>query len=383
MTTETDSKPTKLCPTCGSRVSEDAARCLVCGSDLTKDGERPTSPQKSVQGSRMPVVTLSLPAAIGLLGLFLAIGATMVFFALQRTGRVVDPTPTPTVTLTLTPSVTPTPVPPTSTWTPLPSPTPLSYTVSEGDTCLAIAARFEVSVQSIILLNALGSSCLIAPGDQLLIPHPTPTASPFPTATLSGADATLAACETVNYTVQEGDTLSSIATNYAVSMSAIQEYNGLPSTTVYSGLTIIIPLCEQEATPGPSPTPTPPPPYPAPNLLLPPDGEPFQLTDETVTLQWASVGALNDNEAYEVTVEDITRGEGRTIVDYVTDTKFIIPSSFRPNDNIPHIYRWWVTTVRQIGLDESSEPIWDSAGATSTRRVFSWTGETTNLTPTP
>jgi hypothetical protein len=217
----------------------------------------------------------------------------------------------------------------------------------------------------------------------LLIPHPTPTATPFPTATLSGADATLAACETVEYTVEEGDTLSSIATNYAVPMSAIQEYNGLPSTTVYSGLTITIPLCERAATPGPSPTPTPPPPYPAPNLLLPPDGAPFTLDDNVVTLQWAAVGTLNENEAYEVIIEDLTSGEGEKITEYVFDTKFIVPITLRPDGNIPHVIRWSVTTVRQTGTDESGEPIWTSAGLVSKARVFTWTGGVDILTPTP
>jgi uncharacterized membrane protein YvbJ len=59
MTSETPSKPTKLCPTCGTRVSEDAARCLVCGSDLT-GGEKPSSKNKAIHGSRMPELTLSL-----------------------------------------------------------------------------------------------------------------------------------------------------------------------------------------------------------------------------------------------------------------------------------------------------------------------------------
>jgi LysM repeat protein len=383
MTLESNTKPSKICPTCGTRISEDATRCLVCGSDLTINGEKPITSAKTIQGSKMPQVTLSLPAAIGLLAIFLGIGAVMVYFALQRTGRVVPPTPTPTVSITVTPSLTATPPTPTLTYTPLPSPTPLNYTVVQGDTCLAIAAQFEVSVQSIILLNALGSSCVIAPGDQLLIPHPTPTATPFPTATLSGADATLAACETVDYTVEEGDTLSSIATNYAVPMAAIQEYNGLPSTTVYSGLTLTIPLCERAATPGPSPTPTPPPPYPAPSLLLPPDGAPFSSEDNTVTLQWAAVGTLNENEAYEVTVENLTRGEGQKTVEYVFDTKFIVPTTIRPDGNIPHAYRWFVTTVRQTGTDESGESIWTSAGLTSAPRVFTWTGGVEIPTPTP
>ena len=70
MTPEKITSPTKLCPTCGTRVKEDATRCLVCGADLT-NVEKVTQANKVVQGSRMPSITLSLPAALGLLALFL------------------------------------------------------------------------------------------------------------------------------------------------------------------------------------------------------------------------------------------------------------------------------------------------------------------------
>jgi len=116
---------------------------------------------------------------------------------------------------------------------------------------------------------------------------------------------------------------------------------------------------------------------------LPVDGSHFDLNDDDVTLQWAAVGALNDNEAYAVTVEDITDGTGRKLVDYVKDTKFIVPAAFRSAEDIPHVYRWWVMPVRQVATDESGSPVWDTAGAVSTRRVFTWTGEVSELTPTP
>ncbi len=383
MTTE---KPTstKLCPTCGTRLSEDATRCLVCGSELAKNGEASGQAGKPIRGSRMPEITLSLPVAIGLLALFLALGATMVFFALQQTGKIEEPTQTPTITLTVTPSITPTPVTPTLTSTPEPTATPFTYQVKAGDTCGGIAYSFDISVRSIVLLNSLPADCAtLFEGQKLLIPYPTPTASPFPTATLSGLDATLAACDKINYTVQENDTLSSIANNYNVPIESIKEFNGMVNNTVYSGMNIVIPLCERNATPGPSPTPTPPPPYPAPNLLLPVDGAHFAITDSTITLQWAAVGALNANEAYQVTVEDITDGSGRRVVGVVQETKYIVPTSFRSPDAIPHIYRWWVSTVRQIGTDEAGKPIWDSAGAASLRRDFTWIGESTAPTPTP
>jgi len=386
MTSESLSKPTKLCPTCGTRVSEDATRCLVCGTDLSGT-EQTTGKSRSIQGSRMPQITLGLPLALFLLAVFLGIGAILVYFALQETGRVVEPTITPTVTSTITPTVTPTPETPVPTDTPLPTPTPQSYTVVAGDTCAGIAFTFGVSIQSIVLLNNLPADCnTLVEGQQLLIPQPTATPTALPTSTLSSADATEQACEKVSYEVQENDTLSSIANSYSVPMAVIQEYNGLSSETVFSGMNLTIPLCERFPTPGPTPTATLPPPYSAPNLLLPPDGARFMQSGDTVTLQWASIGTLLDNEAYEITIVDFTDGDSRRLVDYVTDTKFIVPATFRSSDSEAHVYRWWVMPTRQAGTDEDGNPVWESAGAASDQRVFMWTGITSApepATPTP
>ena len=383
MTSETPSKPTKLCPTCGTRVSEDATRCLVCGSDLSGI-EKTDRDSKTLQGSRMPQITLSLPIALALLALFLGIGAILVFLALRETGRVVEPTVTPTTTTTITPSITPTPATPTPTDTALPTPTPETYTVQAGDTCGGIAFTFGVSIQSIVLLNNLPADCAsLVEGQVLLIPQPTPTPTALPTSTLSPAEATEQACEKVEYEVQENDTLSSIANSYSVPMAVVQEYNGLSSETVFSGMTLIIPLCERFPTPGPTPTATLPPPYSAPNLLLPADGTRFTLSDDIVTLQWASIGTLLENEAYEITIIDFTDGESRRLVEYVTDTKFIVPGTFRSSDSTPHLYRWWVMTARQAGTDDDGNPVWDSAGAASEQRVFLWAGVAAAATPTP
>jgi LysM repeat protein len=371
----------KICPTCGTRVKEDAERCLVCGGSLT--GTKTDA--QVVSGGRMPEITLGLPVAIGLVVLFLAVGAGMVYLALSQTGAMVDTTITPTLTITVTTTPTSTPEPPTPTPSPLPSPTPLTYVVAANDSCLAIAARFEVSIKSIVLMNNIPASCdTLFEGQELKIPHPTPTATSFPTATLSGIEATQAACDKVSYEVGEGDTLGSISLNYNVPEDAIKSYNGMVSNTVYEGLTLIIPLCERAATPGPSPTPTPPPPYPAPNLLLPADGGVFSLSDNQVTLQWSSVGLINTNEAYKITIMDLTEGTGRKLVDYVSDTKFIVPGSFRASANAPHIYRWTISTVRQVDVDENGNPIWEEAGSVSDARVFTWTGQAAvQSTPTP
>lgn len=363
-------------------------RCLVCGMEF---GAQPApkvakKSEKSVQASSLPQITLSLPAAIGVLLVVIVIAAAIVFFSLRASAppgtfdpvETSTPTETPTATLPSTATLPPTDIP---TATPQ---KPFEYTVSVNDgSCSQIAFNFGISVQSIIITNNLPSTCPISVGQRLLIPYPTATAPPPPTNTPLPVDATRQACETVTITVQEGDTLSSIAANYAVPPDAIKEFNGLTTDNVFFGATLQIPLCRRAATPGPTPTATIPPPYPAPNLLLPADGAAFTLANDVVTLQWASVGVLRDGEAYQITVEDVTASQTRRITDYVTDTKYIVPTSFRPRDNVAHVMRWWITPVRQAGVDDQGQPIWVASGAVSEKRVFTWVGVAVQGTPNP
>lgn len=374
MSQETNTSKTKLCPICGTRLNESATRCLVCGTELDNmaDSKKPAE----VRAKRLPEITLSLPAALGLLALFITLGAVVIFLVLQpgqpadATGELTPEsgtaTASPTVTVTPTITQTATQAP---TFTPLP---PFEYTVNPGDSCAGVAASFGVSVQSIILENNLSANCELFEGQVLLVPQPTPTASPQPTATLSDAEKTEIACETINYEVKANDTLSSIADTYNVSMTTIREYNGLPNDVVFEGQTLVIPLCLREPTPGPTPTPTQLPPYPGPNLLLPADGASFTSGSDTITLQWAAVGELDSNEAYAVTVTDLTSEDNKTITEFVTDTSFIIPPSLLPDDDKPHIFRWSVYIARQIGSDEENAENWETAGNKSDQRVFSW-----------
>jgi LysM repeat protein len=379
MSQEKNTSPTKLCPVCGTRLNESATRCLVCGTELDQKAETKKSPE--VRAKRLPEITLSLPAALGIFALFLTLGAVVIFLVLNSGNgteiaevlpEIGTPTASPTETTTATITLTPTQAP---TWTPLP---PIDYVVRPGDSCAGIAAVFNVSIQSIILENNLSANCDLYQDQPLLIPQPTPTASPQPTATLSDAEKTDVACETINYTVQANDTLSSIANTYNVLMATIREYNGLPSDTVYEGQNLQIPLCLRRPTAGPTPTPTQLPPYPGPNLLLPSDGASFVSASDIITLQWAAVGALETNEAYAVTITDLTSEDKVTVTEYVRDTSFIIPSSLLPSDGRPHIFRWSVYIVRQIGGDVDNGENWEIAGNRSDERVFAWLGTTTN-----
>ncbi len=324
----------------------------------------------------MPMVTLSLPLAIGLLILLVAIGAGAVYAFARSTPQIVIPltaTPTPTQTATITPTATST-----ATSTPVPTATPLpdkEYIVKPNDTCTKIAILYNVSVNSIVLKNGLPADCgSLSVGQKLIVPQPTPTPTSQVTSTPIPVNATDKACELYPYTVKEGDTLGSISANYHVAAQSIREYNGMSSDIVQLGQRINIPLCKRLPTPGPTSTATPPPPYPAPNLLLPVDGASYVSSSEVITLQWSSVGNLRQNESYAITVEDLTDGTGKKVTDYVTDTKYIVPTSLRPTDTIPHIFRWTVLPVRLSGTTKDGQPIYETGGALSNPRVFCWLG---------
>ncbi|MFN2147281.1 MAG: LysM peptidoglycan-binding domain-containing protein [Anaerolineales bacterium] len=380
MTDTSEAKRTKasICATCGSKLKPGDTRCSVCGATVR---DRPSS----VRGSGSSQISLSLPVALIILAVFTVLAVGLTYLATRGLGGGAEQaaeatiTLTPTDTATLQPTPTDTPV-----YTPTPLPT-LEYIVDTGDTLLAIAVRYDVSIQSILQINpGLNSQSILSVGQRLNLPQPTPTPSPEPSVTLPPEEATRAACDTVVYTVEADDTLGGIADNYNVNPLAIMDFNGKSSDTVFLGEILLIPLCERNPTPGPSPTPTPPPPYPAPNLLLPQDGAPFSLADDTITLQWAAVGQLRDNEYYQVTVEDVTEGSGaRRLVDYVKDTKYIIPLTFRPNSSTPHVMRWWVQPVRQVGITPDGDPRYETGGALSLKRTFTWSGAVPGETPTP
>lgn len=377
----TESNATKICPTCGTRLNATATRCTVCGSTLTSQ----STASKAVQPSRLPEITLSLPLVLGLMILLLAIGAGVVYavFELNQPAAVsqVLPTETPTTTptITLTPTDTPTPTLE-PTWTPLPT---LEYRVAALDTCLSIAFAFDISVQSLIVMNKLPAACdTLVIGQTLYIPQPTPTASPQPTNTLNPTEQAEASCEKIEVIVQDTDSLSGIAINYGVTVQSIKDYNALQSDVIFSGQKLIVPLCERG--PKDTPTPTPIPPYAAPNLLLPVDGSYFASANDVITLQWASIGELRQNEAYAVTIIDATDSNKGQFVEYVTDTKFIVPTSLRPTDGSLHIFRWSILTVRQTGTNQDTgKAVWVPAGPVSAERVFGWTSGPAQATPRP
>jgi len=167
-------------------------------------------------------------------------------------------TPTPTATYTNTPvPPTQTSVPPTETPTPTDTPTitptptiegPFYYTVQEGDTLTTIAEKFGVSVLRIMEVNEMENPDIFV-GVPILIPDPNevaPTATPIPDNLPRGTK--------IEYRVQPGDSLTSIAIKFNSTEDAILEENEDldDPNSIFAGQLLIIPT--NLVTPAPTAT---------------------------------------------------------------------------------------------------------------------------------
>lgn len=337
-------------------------------------------------GLALPQVSLPLPAALAAVGLFIILGLVLILGATGGFAAVGGrPTNTPIATSTTVATFTPAP---TATETLAPTPTPLppvDYTVKQGDTIGAIAVQFGVSMQSILDLNGLSPDTPLQISQIIKVPQPTPTETPEPTATLEVAQLTAVARPT--YVVKAGDTLGGIAKFYNVDYKALLEVNNITNADqLRAGQTLIIPVDRPQPTAGPTPTETPPPSYAAPRLLSPADGAAFTAADQDVTLQWATVEILRENEVYFVTALDVTCNCARELRVTTQSNRLIIPIDMRPLEALPHVYKWTVVTARQTGVDARGQPIYEPAGATSDARTFTWTGSSEaapTASPTP
>jgi LysM repeat protein len=118
---------------------------------------------------------------------------------------------------------------------------PAQYTVASGDTISSIASTFGIATASLLAVNGLGWSSLIFPGQVLKLTGAS--ATPAPPQTPAPASAT-------SHTVVTGDTVSGIASDHGVSVSAILSANGLSTASIiYPGQALAIPAAGTTAAP--------------------------------------------------------------------------------------------------------------------------------------
>ncbi|MFZ5885633.1 MAG: LysM peptidoglycan-binding domain-containing protein [Chloroflexota bacterium] len=175
-------------------------------------------------------------------------------FATETPTATVTFTPTPTNTPTMTPTVTETP---TITFTPTPS-GPFDYVIQEGDTLPALAERFNLGPDGVLLIldynpSIMENNGVYFVGQTLRIPPPgtlRATSTPIP--------ANLPRGTKLKYTVLPGDTLAAIAAKFNSKTEDIITLNKLEDANALQvGQVLEIPVNLVTATPTLPPTSTP------------------------------------------------------------------------------------------------------------------------------
>jgi len=332
----------------------------MCGASLTEEEQEPEAPEEKKRGlpnwvSSLAVVLLAL--------LVLGVGGFGLYTMLagepdpEPTAPAVTASPTGTPPATATPTSEPSPTP---TATPLP---PRAHNVAEGETLSDIAELYGVSIDEILALNPGVEPELINAGQVLLVPAGTAG---------TGAEAGDGEDEFFVHVVSSGETLSSIAEEYGVSVDVIRAANDFSADeeTIRAEQSLVIPINTPTPMPTRTPaadwTPTPQPRYAAPPLLKPPDGA-MLTADDTVMLQWASVSVLAKNEWYELRLWQPGGGVVSSTV-RTRSTAWRVPAELlgRAETDTPRI-RWGVRVVREL-----SGQVYEEAGAASPSRTFIW-----------
>lgn len=353
----TPSVSERRCPNCGTRVARNAESCFMCGYDLRNQ------PQKRRRISWIDAL------------LVLAVLAVLVFWwrigtesSRQADGesavQAILPTNIPLLAATSTPGPTDTPAP-----TPTPPPivtetVNLKHVVQSGETLLSIALQYNVSVEEIQAANGL-SSDLIGVGDELTIP----------VVRENSASGQSGPASNFSYTVQQDDTLISIALKFGSSVEDIQSANNLAANAVIRpGDSLVIPVAGAPpealqplaATPAPSseagqsaPTPVV---YGEPRLIAPPDGTTIARTDP-VLLQWTAVDVLKPNEWYVVQLLERSPQARPLSTAWTKQTSYRLGAELGPAEGEAAEYDWLVSVVRvnptgdgQLALEAASPP---------------------------
>lgn len=111
-----------------------------------------------------------------------------------------------------------------------------AYRVSAGDTLGSVALHYHVSEARLVEVNQLSHADPLSPGSYLMIPLAPWT----PRRVLAGPAPTGWSRRAFHYRVRRGDTLDRLAERYHVSVYELRRWNGLRSSRLIAGRTLLI-----------------------------------------------------------------------------------------------------------------------------------------------
>ncbi len=112
-----------------------------------------------------------------------------------------------------------------------------TYQMKQGDSLQSVAQRFDIGIERLREVNGLTGSRAVRPGAMLLVPRGDDTDTAMDE-TFNSADFKAPLADNtrrVVYRVKRGDTLSSIARTYGVTVNQLKEWNGMRTSNVQAG----------------------------------------------------------------------------------------------------------------------------------------------------
>lgn len=355
----------RRCPNCGTRVAVEAESCFMCGYDL----RIPIRRQRKIS-----IIDILLVVAVfAVLIFWWQLGRTQQTTSQEETAQGIPPDQIPELAVTATDV--PTAVPPS---TSAPSQTQSqviqqTHVVQPGETLLAIASQYQVTVEEIQTANNLDNE-LIRPDQRLIIPKTieVPVSSSDGSNTTSGE---------LSYTVQDNDTIFTIAGKLGSTAEEILAANNLAQTDIIRpGQVLRIPIRQAPAEVfAPSGADSGSASNPdaqlsagdtsiraAPNLTGPPVEATIPIS-EPVLLRWVSVDLLAANEWYVVQI--LPAGGSAKVLNTVwtKSNSHRIDPSLAPIAGDSATYKWQITIVRV-----SSGNQLEAVSPASEQRQFTW-----------
>lgn len=334
----------------------------MCGQDLRIKPKR----QQRVSW----IDALLVLAVIGILGFWWQAGAQTEQAASTAPVEPILPENIPVLEPSATPTITP--VPTATATAPPPREVTLTHQVSAGETLLAIAGIYRVTVDQIMRANNRTDE-FIRVGETLQIPI------------LADPDQAPAPQSTFPYEVKEGDTVASIALITSSSVTDILAANNLGANAIIRpGDILTIPsqlpeevfesavaeAAESEPTAAPSESETVSRIYIQPSLLAPPNEAVFSRS-ESILLRWASVSILEPNEWYVVQINP-TDGTSAVIPPVWKKTNtHRLGAELAPAEGSSATYSWQISVVRiNTGPDGTRQ--FTPTSPPSEFRTFTW-----------